>query len=92
MGGWPLTHAVTAHSTGTDPAILRANVRYFNDLYDAVFPPIEAVANSDNPFAMFDLLETLPKTVTLDAYADWSGYEHLPGHVRRMALAIIHGG
>ena len=41
MGGWPLTYAVTAHSTRTDPAILRANIRYFNDLYDAVFPPIQ---------------------------------------------------
>ncbi|MEX0502706.1 MBL fold metallo-hydrolase [Alphaproteobacteria bacterium LSUCC0719] len=92
MGGWPLTHAVTAHSTGADPAILRANIRYFNDLYDAVIPSIEAARNSDNPFAMFDLVESLPKTVTLDAYSDWNGYEHLPGHVRRMTLAIIHGG
>ncbi len=92
MGGWPLTHAVTAHSTGTDPAILRANIRYFNDLYDTVFPPIEAAANSGNQFAMFDLVNTLPKTVVLDAYSEWDGYEHVPGHVRRMALAIIHGG
>ena len=92
MGGWPLTHAVTAHSTGTDLAILKANMRYFNDLYDAVYPSIEEAANSDNPFAMFDLLKTLPETVTLDAYLGWDGYEHLPEHVRRMTLAIIHGG
>ncbi|MEK9936891.1 MAG: MBL fold metallo-hydrolase, partial [Rhodobiaceae bacterium] len=92
MQRWNLAHAVTAHSAGTSPAILEANIRYFEDLYEAVYPPIAAAAQSDNPFAMYDLLDTLPATVTLDAYDGWSGYEHLPGHVRRMALAIIHGG
>lgn len=92
MRRWDLVHAVTAHSAGTSPSILEANARYFDDLYEAVYTPIAAAAQSDNPFAMYDLLETLLETVTLDDYAGWSGYEHLPGHVRRMALAIIHGG
>ena len=92
MRRWNLVHAVTAHSAGTSPSILEANIRYFDDLYEAVYPPIAAAAQSDNPFAMYELLDTLPETVTLEDYADWSGYEHLPGHVRRMALAIIHGG
>ncbi|WP_438996592.1 MBL fold metallo-hydrolase [Candidatus Puniceispirillum sp.] len=92
IGQWPLKHAVTAHSKSTSPQILRDNIRYFNDLYDAVYPPIAKAAASDNPFAMFGLLDSLPGTVTLDEYSDWDGYEHLFGHVRRMALSIIHGG
>ncbi|MGB2028088.1 MAG: MBL fold metallo-hydrolase [Candidatus Puniceispirillaceae bacterium] len=92
MQRWNLVHAVTAHSAGTSPSILEANIRYFDDLYEAVYPPVAAAAQSDNPFAMYGLLDTLPETVTLADYAGWSGYEHLPGHVRRMVLAIIHGG
>lgn len=92
VGQWPLKHAVSAHSLSSDPQTLRDNIRYLNDLYAAVYPPLAEAAASDNPFAMFEMLESLPDTVTLEAYADWDGYEHLPGHVRRMALAIIHGG
>ncbi|MBT6565634.1 MAG: MBL fold metallo-hydrolase [Candidatus Puniceispirillum sp.] len=92
IGQWPVKHAVTAHSLSSDPLILRDNIRYFNDLYKAVYPPIAEAAASDNPFAMFGLLDSLPETVTLDDYADWDGYEHMSGHVRRMALSIIHGG
>ncbi len=92
MQRWDLVHAVTAHSAGTAPSILEANIRYFDDLYEAVYRPIAAAAQSDNPFAMYELLDTLPETVTLEDYAGWRGYEHLPGYVRRMALAIIHGG
>jgi hypothetical protein len=92
IGQWPIQHAVTAHSKSTSPKILWDNIGYFNDLYDAVYPPIAEAAASDNPFAMFGLLDSLPETVTLEDYAGWDGYEHLPGHVRRMALSIIHGG
>lgn len=92
IGQWPIQHAITAHSKATSPKILWDNIGYFNDLYDAVYPPIAEAAASDNPFAMFGLLDSLPDTVTLEDYADWDGYEHLSGHVRRMALSIIHGG
>ncbi|ADE38274.1 MBL fold metallo-hydrolase [Candidatus Puniceispirillum marinum] len=92
IGQWPIKHAVTAHSLSSDPQILRDNIRYINDLYDAVYPPIAKAAASDNPFAIYGLLDSLPDTVTLEAYADWDGYEHFSGHVRRMALSIIHGG
>jgi hypothetical protein len=92
MGQWPLKHAVTAHSKSTAPQVLWDNIGYFNDLYDAVYPPIAAASKSDDPFAAYGLLETLPETVTMEAYADWEGYEYVPGYVRRMALSIIHGG
>lgn len=92
IGQWPIKHAVTAHSLSSDPQILRDNIRFMNDLYDAVYPPIAKDAASDNPFAIYGLLDSLPDTVTLEDYADWDGYEHVPSYVRRMALSIIHGG
>ncbi len=93
LADWELNFAVAAHSPGTSPAALYENVEYFNDLYEAVIEPLEEAEKSDNPFATYDLLSSLPETVTLEDYRDWDGYaENLPGHVRRMALAIIHGG
>ena len=48
---------------------------------------------SENIYSIYwGFFNSLPGTVTLDEYSDWDGYEHLFGHVRRMALSIIHGG
>lgn len=88
---WDLKHAVNAHSTGTDPKILRDNAVYYNDLYDAVFPTV-AKTTTDNPAGIWDLPVSLPKSVRLPKYKSWKNYDQLPHHVRRMVLAIIHGG
>ena len=91
ISGWKLRHAVNAHSIGTDPQILRANAKYYNDLYDAVYPTVEATAKN-NPAKLWELPASLPKTVELPQYKSWKNYDQLPHHVRRMVLAIIHGG
>ncbi|MGI9464080.1 MAG: MBL fold metallo-hydrolase [Aestuariivirgaceae bacterium] len=88
---WTLKHAVNAHSPGTDPAVLRANADYYNDLYDAVYPKIEQTMKTD-PSAVWDLPVSLSKSVKLPRYESWKNYDQLPHHVRRMVLAIIHGG
>lgn len=91
VAGWELNHAVNSHSTGTDPQILRANAKYYNDLYDAVYPKVEETAKS-NPAGLWDLPASLSETVKLPQYESWGAYDQLPHHVRRMVLAIIHGG
>ena len=91
IAGWELNHAVNAHSTGTDPEILRANAKYYNDLHDAVLPTVEETAQT-NPAGIWELPVTLPETVKLPAYESWGNYDQLPHHVHRMVLAIIHGG
>jgi L-ascorbate metabolism protein UlaG (beta-lactamase superfamily) len=91
VAGWDLMHAVNAHSTGTDPEILRANAAYYNALYDAVYPIVEDTAKN-NPAGLWELPASLPQTVKLPDYESWDGYDQLPHHVRRMVLAIIHGG
>jgi glyoxylase-like metal-dependent hydrolase (beta-lactamase superfamily II) len=88
---WDLKHAVTSHSPGTDPAALRANATYYNDLFDAVFPTVKETA-ATNPAGVWELPTSLSKTVMLPAYEGWGNYDQLPHHVRRMVLAIIHGG
>ena len=92
IGQWPLKHTVTAHSKATNPQILRENIRFFNDLYDAVYPAVATAVASGNPLAITELLESLPDTVTLEDYAGWDGYEHLSGHLRRLVLSITQGG
>ena len=91
VAGWDLKHAINAHSTNTDPEILRVNAKYYNDLYDAVFPTIQETVET-NPAGMWGLLESLPESVELLEYESWGNYDQLPQHVRRMMLAIIHGG
>ncbi|MGI9386008.1 MAG: MBL fold metallo-hydrolase [Methyloligellaceae bacterium] len=88
---WDLKHAINAHSTGTDPKILRANAGYYNDLYDAVFPTVQKTA-TENPAGLWDLPTSLSQSVALPKYKDWKNYDQLPHHVRRMVLAMIHGG
>ena len=88
---WDLKHAVNAHSTGTDPAILKANADYYNDLYNAVFPKVMETAKS-NPAGVWELPGSMSKSVELPKYEKWGNYGELPHHVRRMVLAIIHGG
>lgn len=88
---WDLKHAVNAHSADTDPEILRANARYYNDLFDAVLPTVVETAKT-SPTKLFELPVSLPKTVRLPQYESWGDYDQLPHHVRRMVLAIIHGG
>ena len=91
---WPLTHAVNAHSSGTDPQDLRENVQYYNDLYDAVKAEVDAaIAQAGGAaFGAYGLFDTLPQTFQLEQYKDWGNYESaLPKHVQRMLLAIYHG-
>ena len=90
---WPMTHAINAHSTGTDPMDLMENVAYYNDLYDAVRKAVEdAIAQAGVFFAAYGLYETLPQTLELEQYQDWGNYDSsFPAHVERMLLAIYHG-
>ena len=90
---WPLTHAVNAHSPGTDPTDLLENVDYYNDLYDAVKAAVDA-AVAQVPVAVLacGISETLPETLHLEQYRDWANYDtEFPAHVERMVLAICHG-
>ncbi len=91
VAAWDLNHAVNAHSTGTDPEVLRANAKYYNDLYDAVFPTVKETAQT-NPAGIWDLPTALSESVKLPKYENWENYDQLPHHIRRMVLAIIHGG
>ena len=94
VGQWPLQYAVTSHSTGTDPAALRENAQYYNDLYDAVKAEVDAaIAEAGGAaFGAYGLFDTLPQTLQLEQYQDWANYAAaFPKHVERMLLAIYHG-
>lgn len=89
---WDITHAINAHSPGTDPVDLMENVEYYNDLYDAVYAEIVAAATAGGPFAIGSVLATLPQTLELEKYQDWENYESsFPRHVERMYQSISHG-
>ena len=91
---WDLQHAVTTHSPGSDPATLRANAQYYNDLYDAVKAEVDAAiaAAGGAAFGAYGLFDTLPNELELPQYADWGNYDDsFPKHVERMLLAIYHG-
>ncbi len=91
---WPITHAINAHSPGTDPVDLMENVGYYNDLYDAVKAEVDAAiaAAGGAPFGAYSLFDTLPQTLELPQYSDWANYDtSFPRHVERMLLSIYHG-
>lgn len=95
LSTWDLKHSVTGHSDSTDPSALKAGAEFTNDLYDAVKAELEAVIAEGGLGAAFGVLldGTLAAKVKLPKYKDWDGYEeHLPRHVWRMGMALVHGG
>lgn len=91
---WDITHAVNAHSTGTNPVDLMENVAYYNDLYNAVKTPVDQaiMQAGGQAFGAYGLYDTLPQTLELPQYQDWTNYDtSFPSHVERMLLAIYHG-
>lgn len=92
IGGWDVEYAVNAHSPSTDPEVLRQNIGYYNDLYDAVHQALAAAQEQGGPFAGFQLMSTLPDSLQLDQYRDWANYESsFSRHVARMLMSIFHG-
>ena len=86
-------YAIEAHHTNTDPAVVAENAAFVNDLHDAVNSQIRAAMKAGGPRAVIGLIGTLPGKLELPKYREWKGYkEHFPTHVRRMILAIFHGG
>lgn len=88
---WPLTHAINAHSPGTNPQDLHENVEYYNDLYVAVQEAIQQAVAQGGPFAAYGLYDSLPETLNLEKYQDWTNYDNsFPRHVQRMLISIYH--
>lgn len=86
-----LKHAVNSHSVTTDPVHLVNTAGFLNDLYDVISPEIKETLKS-NPGGLFDKVNELTKTVKMPKYESWGNYADLPEYVRKMSLAIIHGG
>lgn len=95
IAGWDIKYALDSHSEAMDPALLRANADYLNDLYDAVFLPLQkamATESSNASIRIWNLIRhELPGTIKLPKYEKWNNYDQLPDHVRRMGMAIIFG-
>ena len=91
ISGWEIEHAINAHSPGTNPRDLMENVEYYNDLYDAVYDSLAKAVSDGGQLALFGAFRTLPQTLELDKYKDWTNYESsFPRHVERMLQAITH--
>ena len=91
---WELQHAISTHSPETDPAILRENAQYYNDLYAAVKAEMDTAmaAVGGSVFGAYPLFDTLPGVLELPQYADWENYDtSFPKHVQRMLVSIYHG-
>ena len=88
---WDPEYAMTAHSPSTDPQTLHDNVRYYNDLFDAVMAPMAKAREEGGPFAVFGIMGTLPGSIKLDQYSDWANYDTaIEAHARRMMFSIFH--
>ena len=88
-----LLHAVSSHSDDTSVAIVDENVAFVEDLFALVGGEIRKAMKAGGPMGVMRSLPVWPDVLKLPKYAHWKGYdEHLPAHVRRMALSIFHGG
>ena len=88
-----LLHAVEGHSEDTSAAIVDENVEFVEDLFNLVSGEIGKAMQEGGPAKVAASLEGWQHELKLPKYAHWKGYdEHLPVHVRRMALSIFHGG
>ena len=88
-----LLHAVNAHSDDTSVAVVDENAAFVEDLFNLVMGEIGKAMQEGGPMQVMMSMATWPQELKLPQYADWQGYdEHLPTHIRRMALSIFHGG
>ena len=93
LDGMDLVHAVNSHSDDTSPANVSENLAFVEDLFALVNGEIGAALREGGPARVVMSLDAWQNDLKLPRYADWRGYdEHLPIHVRRMALSIFHGG
>ena len=88
-----LVHAVNAHSDDTSVRIVDENVSFVEDLLKLVGGEIRKAMQAGGPPQVVTSMRKWERELKLPKYSDWEGYdEHLPTHVRRMALSIFHGG
>ena len=88
-----LLHAVSSHSDDTSLRIVDENAAFVEDLFNLVGGAIGKAMQEGGPRQVMMSMSMWPQELKLPQYADWKGYdEHLPTHVRRMALSIFHGG
>ena len=88
-----LLHAVNAHSDDTSVRIVDENAAFVEDLFNLVGGAIGKAMQEGGPSQVMMSMSMWPQELKLPQYADWKGYdEHLPTHIRRMALSIFHGG
>ena len=85
-------HAVNVHSTDTSLQPVKENLELNNALLSLVGDAMQKAMEEKGLGGILEGMETWPNTLELPEYADWHGYEHLPAHIRRMALSIFHGG
>ena len=88
-----LLHAVNSHSDDGSVKAVDENAAFVEDLFQLVGGEIRKAMQAGGPRQVMASLERWTRELKLPAYADWKGYdEHLPAHIRRMALSIFHGG
>ena len=93
LKGMDLLHAVNSHSNDTSPTIVAENLAFVEALFELVNGEIRKAMQAGGPMRVITGLEKWQRELKLPRYADWKGYdEHLPTHIRRMALSIFHGG
>ena len=93
IDSWNPAYAIEGHMPGNSLPALRENLAMFTELRDVVLARLTKAWGEGGPGATFPLLFSLPGEVKLDRYSEWEGYDTaFPAYVRRMALAIFHGG
>lgn len=84
-------YAITTHSAELDPQQLQLAAEFYNQLYAAVEPEVQKAMQQGYP-AVIALMDSLPQSLKLPDYENFTNYDHLPAHVERMIFSIFHGG
>lgn len=92
MNKMNLRHAVNSHSEDTSLQPLRENLEFVEDLFNLVHGEVQKALQAGGPAAVVQEIDRWSDELELPQYAHWAGYDHLPAHIRRMALSIFHGG
>jgi len=93
MNKMNLRHALNSHSEDTSVQPLRENLEFVEDLFHLVHDEIHKALRAGGPAAVVQGIDRWTEELALPQYAHWTGYDqHLPAHIRRMALSIFHGG
>ncbi len=93
MASWTPSYSISSHVPGNSVDAISEVAEMLHKMEAEVQAAFQAAYATGDMNNVFGVLFDIENTLRMPEYADWKDYDaHFPGHVRRMAYSLFHGG